>query len=40
MTGERDRAVEHLKVAVKHPIEHFMWDIAKLHLELLTANKK
>jgi lipoprotein NlpI len=40
MVGERDRAVEHLKVAVKHPIEHFMWDIAKLHLRLLTGGKE
>jgi lipoprotein NlpI len=40
MVGERNRAVEHLKVAVKHPIEHFMWDIAKLHLALLTADEK
>jgi lipoprotein NlpI len=40
MTGERQWAVEHLKVAVKHPIEHFMGDIAKLHLELLTADRK
>lgn len=40
MVGQRERAVEHLKVAVKHPIEHFMWDIAKLHLALLTADGK
>ncbi|HJS07241.1 MAG TPA: tetratricopeptide repeat protein [Pirellulales bacterium] len=40
MKGERDRAAEHLKVAVKHPIEHFMWDIAKLHLAVLTVDGK
>lgn len=36
MTGDRKRAVERLQSAVKHPIEHFMWDIAKLHLTILT----
>jgi lipoprotein NlpI len=40
MVGQRDRAIEHLKTAAGHPIDHFMWDIAKLHLVLLTANVK
>ena len=40
MVGGREQAVEHLKVAVKHPIEHFMWDIAKIHLGLLTDSKE
>jgi lipoprotein NlpI len=40
MIGEREQAIEHLRVAVKHPIEHFMWDIAKLHLAITTAKKE
>jgi lipoprotein NlpI len=40
MIGQRERALEHLKVAVKHPIEHFMWDIAKLHLAVMATGKK
>jgi lipoprotein NlpI len=40
MTGEKKQALKHLKTAVEHPIKHFMWDIAKLHLALLTANNK
>ncbi|MEX2139664.1 MAG: tetratricopeptide repeat protein [Pirellulales bacterium] len=40
MTGHPKRAVEHLKIAVKHPIEHFMWDIAKLHLAIMVAAKQ
>jgi lipoprotein NlpI len=39
MTGEPKRAIEHLKTAVEHPIDHFMWDIAKLHLARLTTKK-
>jgi lipoprotein NlpI len=39
MTGQPKRAIEHLKTAVEHPIDHFMWDIAKLHLALLTAKE-
>jgi lipoprotein NlpI len=39
MTGEPKRAIEHLKTATAHPIDHFMWDIAKLHLAMLTADK-
>ena len=35
VTGQLKLAAEHLKVAVEHPIEHFMWDIAKLHLAIL-----
>jgi lipoprotein NlpI len=40
MTGQSKRAAEHLKIAVEHPIEHFMWDIAKLHLGTLSARKE
>jgi lipoprotein NlpI len=40
MTGQSKAAEEHLKTAVEHPIEHFMWDIAKLHLAILTTPGK
>jgi len=39
LTARPDAAIEHLKVAVDHPIEHFMWDIAKLHLGILRQQK-
>lgn len=35
MVGQPKSAIEHLKIGVGHPIEHFMWDIAKLHLAIL-----
>jgi lipoprotein NlpI len=40
MTGDVKRAAGHLKLAVAHPIEHFMGDIAKLHLDVLTKPQK
>jgi lipoprotein NlpI len=40
MTGQPKRAVEHLKIAVGHPIEHFMWNIAKLHFEMMATAKQ
>jgi lipoprotein NlpI len=39
MTGDPKRSAEHLKVAVDHPIEHFMWDIARLHLNKMTIDQ-
>jgi lipoprotein NlpI len=39
MIGDPKRSAEHLKVAVDHPIEHFMWDIARLHLNQMTNDK-
>ncbi len=40
MIGETNRAAKHLKVAVDNPIEHFMWDIAKLHLGMVTTAQQ
>jgi lipoprotein NlpI len=40
MSGDAKRAAEHLEIAVAHPIEHFMWDVAKLHLDMLTKPQK
>ena len=40
MIGQSKAAEEHLKIAADHPIEHFMWDIAKLHLAILTMPGK
>jgi lipoprotein NlpI len=39
MTGQPKRAREHLKIAVEHRIEHFMWDIAALHLWNMTNDQ-
>lgn len=37
--GQRERAAEHLQVAVDNRIDHFMWDIAKLHLQLVRDKR-
>jgi lipoprotein NlpI len=39
MVGKRQEAIDHLKTAVKHKIDHFMWDIANIHLATLTKPK-
>ena len=39
MIGDPKRSAEHLQVAVDHPIEHFMWDIARLHLNKMTHDQ-
>jgi lipoprotein NlpI len=39
MTGDRKQAAEHLKTAVKHRIDHFMWDVANVHLALSAPRK-
>jgi lipoprotein NlpI len=39
MVGRRAEAKGHLAIAVKHRINHFMWDIAKLHLAILEKDK-
>jgi lipoprotein NlpI len=38
--GDRERALEHLKKAVEdYKIDHYMWDVARIHLELLREAK-
>ena len=36
-TGDRDRAAEHIASAVEHRIGHYMWDVARIHAELLKG---
>jgi lipoprotein NlpI len=36
--GEAGKAKEHLAKAVKHKIGHYMWDVARVHLELLDKK--
>ena len=39
--GDSAKAIEHLKLAVdKHLVDHYMGGIAKVHLKLLTDQKK
>jgi lipoprotein NlpI len=37
--GEPKQALEHLILAVKHRIEHYMWDVARVHRDVLGAAK-
>ena len=34
--GDEAKAASHLKAAVEHKISHFMWDVAKVHADLLA----
>ncbi|HUY88070.1 MAG TPA: tetratricopeptide repeat protein [Pirellulales bacterium] len=36
--GVRDQAAEHIAAAVEHRIEHYMWDVARIHAELLKRE--
>jgi len=38
--GDRKQAVQHIDQAVKHKIAHYMWDVAKVHAELLRKPAK
>ena len=40
LTGRPADARKHLTTAVKHPISHFMHDIARLHLDILEKRAK
>jgi lipoprotein NlpI len=35
LAGDRKRALENLNVAVDHRIGHYMWDVARVHRDLL-----
>jgi lipoprotein NlpI len=40
LTGDRPKALEHLNAATeKHRIEHYMWDVARVHRDLLAKTK-
>jgi lipoprotein NlpI len=36
--GDRNLARKHLEQAVKHRIEHYMWDVARVHYDLLMKG--
>jgi lipoprotein NlpI len=36
--GKTDEAMNYLKVAVDHPIGHYMWTVAKVHADLLAKK--
>ncbi len=38
--GEAKLAVEHMDEAVKHKLGHYMWDVAKVHAEVLRKAMK
>jgi lipoprotein NlpI len=38
MIGKPQPAMEHLEKAVGHRVDHFMWDIARLHLKTMTSK--
>lgn len=35
LLGEREQALEQMEQAVAHPIAHYMWDVARIHRDLL-----
>jgi lipoprotein NlpI len=39
-TGDTKQAARHIQAAVKNKISHYMWDVAKVHAELLKVEKK
>jgi lipoprotein NlpI len=38
--GDRKQALEHLAKAEEHKIGHYMWDVARVHRELLRRQEK
>ena len=38
--GDAKKALEHLTVAADHKIGHYMWDVARVHRDLLRKAKK
>ena len=36
-TGDQERAAKHIAAAVEHRVEHYMWDVARIHAELLKS---
>ena len=39
LAGDRKKALEHLNAAVDHRIGHYMWDVARVHRDLLQHKK-
>jgi lipoprotein NlpI len=40
LLGDKTKALSHLQQAVDHKIGHYMWDVARVHRDLLQAEKK
>jgi lipoprotein NlpI len=41
VVGDKKQALEHLKLATEdHKLGHYMWDVARVHLELLRKEAK
>lgn len=38
--GDRKKAQEHLSEASKHKIGHYMWDVARVHAEMLKKERE
>jgi lipoprotein NlpI len=38
VSGDAKKALEHLSTATDHKIEHYMWDVARVHRDLLKAS--
>lgn len=38
--GEKDLAKKHILEAEKHKIDHYMWDVAHVHADLLRSGNK
>jgi lipoprotein NlpI len=38
LTGERKAALDHLNQAVEHRVNHYMWDVARIHRDLLKKQ--
>src|SRR5262249_36898565 len=38
-TGDTKSAAKHMDEAVAHKIGHYMWDVAKVHAEVLKKSK-
>jgi lipoprotein NlpI len=38
--GDRKKALEHMSVATEHRIGHYMWDVARVHRDLLKKELK
>jgi lipoprotein NlpI len=40
LAGDRKKALDHLSAAVEHRIGHYMWDVARIHRDLLARPSK
>lgn len=39
LAGDRKKALEQMELAVEHRIGHYMWDVARVHRDLLKQSK-